>query len=81
MLFCDFSRVQGEIADYNQDGVVNLRDAIAINTYLNQNGLATTEELVQLQTKIRSCLQDEVILTNYSPEVIAEMQAELASIS
>lgn len=81
VLMCDFSRVQGEVADYNQDGVVDLRDAIAINNYLSQNGLATTEELAQLQTKIRSCLQDEAVLANYNLEDVAEMQAELVSVS
>lgn len=81
ILMYDFSRVQCEVADYNQDGVVDLRDAIAINNYLSQNGLATTEELVQLQTKIRSCLQDKAILANYNLEDVAEMQAELVSIS
>lgn len=81
ILMYDFSRVQCEVADYNQDGVVDLRDAIAINNYLSQNGLATTEELVQLQTKIRSCLQDKAILANYNLEDVAEMRAELVSVS
>lgn len=58
-----------------------MRDAIAINNYLSQNGLATTEELAQLQTKIRSCLQDEVVLANYNLQDVAEMQAELVSVS